>query len=60
MDTKLKAKLAALKAELTIRERTKNESLRGYARVQKMIDELEKKLNERSLKSGAKGLAQSA
>jgi hypothetical protein len=42
---KLRVKLRYLRAELVIRERFANQSVRGYRRVLKMIEELENKLN---------------
>ena len=40
----LRAKIAAAKAELTIRERTRNESARGYRKVEHSLRELQAKL----------------
>lgn len=42
----LHAKLKAARLELKIRERTKNQSLKGYERVEQRIIELEEKINE--------------
>ena len=42
----LRAKLNAAKLELKIRERTKNQSLKGYERIVDRIKELEEKINE--------------
>lgn len=42
----LQAKLNAARLELKIRERTKNQSMKGYERIVQRIKELEEKLNE--------------
>lgn len=45
----LQAKLKAARLELKIRERTKNQSLKGYERIEQRIKELEEKINEAKL-----------
>ena len=42
----LRAKLKAAQLELKIRERTKNQSLKGYERIEQRIKELEGRINE--------------
>ncbi len=42
----LKVKLKAARLELKIREKTKNQSLKGYERIVQRIKELEEKINE--------------
>lgn len=51
MDTKQQARLNALKAELIIREKTRNQSERGYQKVVSMIQKLEKKIGQSTFRS---------
>jgi hypothetical protein len=43
---KMRMKLKVLQAELRLRERNKNASLKGYNRTAKMIEELERRIEK--------------
>lgn len=51
MNNKYQARLNALKAELIIREKTRNQSERGYQKVVSMIQKLEKKIGQSTSRS---------